>query len=69
VTAIGLDLADWVEEIEGATCTCGLSRAGAAMVRGLFLDMHRAARNGDGRQVAQLGRMVVRRLRQKREWR
>jgi hypothetical protein len=30
----------------------------AAMSRGLFLDMHRAARNGDGAQVAQLGRMV-----------
>jgi hypothetical protein len=56
-----------LEEVEGATCLRGVSRAGAAMVRGL--EMHRAAGDGDGAAVAQLGRMVVRRLRQEREWR
>ena len=59
MSAIGLDLWQWVEELEEATCTCELSRAGASMVRGLFLDMHRAAREGDGAAVAQLGRMVL----------
>jgi hypothetical protein len=39
------------------------------MFRGLFLDMQRAARDGDDAAVAQLGRMVARRLRQEREWR
>ena len=67
MSEIGLDLSDWVDDLEEATCTCGLSRAGASMVRGLFLDMHRAARDGDGKRVAWLCRMVFTRLKQERE--
>jgi hypothetical protein len=60
MSAVGLDVVEWTEAVQDATCTCDLSRAGAAMVRGLFLDMHCAARDGDGAAVAQLGRMVAR---------
>ena len=34
MNGIGLDLGDWVEEVEGMTCTCELSRAGAAASQG-----------------------------------
>jgi len=39
MNGIGLDLGDWVEEVEGMTCTCELSRAGAAIT-----DQTKAAR-------------------------